>query len=124
MFPTEASATRVRRMPTTRRRPPATGAVSTLLTAAGVGHLPCERIPTTFPGDDRKRVERSYLQFAGVGVQFAATILVLTLLGIWLDDKAGTAPFLTVLFLLLGFVGATWSLIHQVLGPTKPGDKK
>src|SRR5882724_5339519 len=108
MFSHTASATRVRRMQ---------------LTAAGVGQFPhLERTPTTFPGDDRKRVERSYLQFAGVGVQFAATILVLTLLGIWLDDKVGTAPLFTVVFLLLAFVGATWSLVHQVLKPTNPGE--
>jgi F0F1-type ATP synthase assembly protein I len=109
MFSHGASATRVRRMQ---------------LTAAGIGQLAPERIPTTFPGDDRKRVERGYLQFAGVGVQYAATILILTLLGIWLDDKAGTAPLLTVVLLLLGFVGATWSLVRTVLGPTKPGPKK
>lgn len=89
---------------------------------AGVGQLPLERIPRTFPGDDRKRVERQYLRFAGVGVQYAATILVLTLLGIWLDGRAGTAPLFTVVFLLLAFVGATWSLVRQVLGPgSKPG---
>jgi F0F1-type ATP synthase assembly protein I len=88
------------------------------LTAAGVGQLPqLERTPRTFPGDDRKRVERSYLQFAGVGIQFAATILILTLFGIWLDDRAGTAPLFTVVFLAFGFVGATWSLIRTVLGP-------
>jgi F0F1-type ATP synthase assembly protein I len=92
---------------------------------AGVGQLSLERIPTTFPGDDRKRVERQYLRFAGVGVQYAATILVLTLLGIWLDNRAGTAPLLLLVFLLFGFVGATWSLIQQVLGPDKkPGGKK
>src|SRR5438477_157908 len=43
-----------------------------------------EREPATFPGDDRKRVERQYLRFAGVGVQYAFTILILTLAGIWL----------------------------------------
>jgi F0F1-type ATP synthase assembly protein I len=92
---------------------------------AGVGQLSLERIPTTFPGDDRKRVERQYLRFAGVGVQYAATILVLTLLGIWLDNRTGTAPLFLLVFLLLGFVGATWSLIKQVLGPDKkPGGKK
>jgi F0F1-type ATP synthase assembly protein I len=86
---------------------------------AGVGQLPLERIPTTFPGDDRKRVERQYLRFAGVGIQYAGTILIMTLLGIWLDDKAGTAPLLLLVFLLLAFVGATWSLIQQVLSPDK-----
>jgi F0F1-type ATP synthase assembly protein I len=91
---------------------------------AGVGQLQLERIPTTFPGDDRKRVERQYLRFAGVGVQYAATVLVMTLLGIWLDDRAGTAPLFLLVFLLLAFVGATWSLIRQVLGPSEQGKKK
>jgi F0F1-type ATP synthase assembly protein I len=83
-----------------------------------------ERKPATFPGEDRKRVERQYLRFAGVGVQFTLTILVLTLLGIWLDGRVGSGPLFTVVFLLLGFVGATWSLVHQVLGPDKPDEKK
>jgi F0F1-type ATP synthase assembly protein I len=86
---------------------------------AGVSQLPLERIPTTFPGDDRNRVERQYLRFAGVGVQYAATILVLTLAGIWLDNKFDTAPLFLLVFLLVAFVGATWSLIQQVLSPDK-----
>lgn len=96
-----------------------------MLTAAGNAQpLRLERTPATFPGDDRKRVERSYLQFAGVGVQYAATILVLVLAGIWLDGRFDTAPLFTVVFLLLAFVGATVSLVRQVLGPTKPGRKE
>lgn len=91
---------------------------------AGVGQLSPERMPTTFPGDDRKRVERQYLRFAGVGVQYAATILVLTLLGIWLDNRADTAPLFLLVFLLLGFLGATWSLIRQVLGGDDKSGKK
>jgi F0F1-type ATP synthase assembly protein I len=90
---------------------------------AAVGQLPLERIPTTLPGDDRKRVERQYLRFAGVGVQYALTILVMTLLGIWVDGRAGTAPLFLLVFLLLGFGGATWSLIQQVLGPDKKQDR-
>ncbi len=92
---------------------------------AAVGQLPLERIPTTYSGDERKRVERQYLRFAGVGVQYALTILVLTLLGIWVDGKAGTAPLFLLVFLLVGFIGATWSLIQQVLGPSdKRGGKQ
>lgn len=91
---------------------------------AAVGQLPLERIATTFPGDDRKRVERQYLRFAGVGVQYALTILVMTLLGIWLDERAGTAPLFLLVFLLLAFVGATWSLIKQVLRPDDKGKKQ
>jgi F0F1-type ATP synthase assembly protein I len=87
---------------------------------AAVGQLSLERIPATFPGDDRRRVERQYLRFAGVGVQYALTFLVMTGIGIWIDGRVGTAPLFLLVFLLLGFVGATWSLIRQVLG----GDDK
>ncbi|HEY4409442.1 MAG TPA: AtpZ/AtpI family protein [Acidimicrobiia bacterium] len=83
-----------------------------------------EREPATFPGDDRKRVERQYLRFAGVGIQYALTILILTFLGIWIDDKTGTAPLFLIVLLLVGFVGATYSLIHQVLGPPKRGPER
>jgi F0F1-type ATP synthase assembly protein I len=92
---------------------------------AGVGQLPLERIPATFPGDDRKRVEQSYLRFAGVGVQYALTILILTMAGIWLDNKFETSPLFLVVLLILGFVGATWTLVREVLSPDKnAGDKK
>ncbi|MPY95813.1 MAG: hypothetical protein GEV08_22985, partial [Acidimicrobiia bacterium] len=65
------------------------------------------------------------LRFAGVGVQYALTILILTLAGIWLDNKFETSPLFLIIFLLLAFVGATWSLVQQVLGEDKkqPGDK-
>lgn len=82
-----------------------------------------ERKLATYPGEDRRSVERKYLRFAGVGVQFALTILLLTLAGIWLDERFDTSPLFTVVFLLLGFVGATWSLVAQVLGPGKRGKK-
>jgi len=43
-----------------------------------------------------------------------------TLGGVWLDGKVESLrPLFTVLGLLLGFVGATTSLIFQVLGANK-----
>ena len=95
------------------------------LTAVGMGSsiLP-ERRPATLPGDDRNRAERKYLRFAAVGIQYTLTILLLTLFGIWLDGRLGTGWLFTLVLLLLGFVGATLSLIHQVLGPDDPSKKK
>ena len=96
--------------------------------------IPCEPLPrtlssplsqrfvTTLPrdGSRERRVERQYLRFAGAGIQFGVTIALFTLGGIWLDGKVeGLRPLFTVLGLLLGFVGATTSLIYQVLGTTK-----
>jgi F0F1-type ATP synthase assembly protein I len=54
-----------------------------------------------------------------VGIQFAVTIALLTFLGIWLDGKADTDPLFTVVFLLLAFVGGTWSLVRTVLAEDK-----
>ena len=80
---------------------------------------PSGRKPATLSGDDRGSTERKYLRSAGVGVQYFLTILVLTLAGIWLDDRLGTDPLFLVVLLLFGFVGATWSLVNQVLGPKR-----
>ncbi len=66
-------------------------------------------------------MERKYLRFAGVGLQFALVIVLLTGAGIWLDGRLETEPLFTVVFLLLAFVGATWTLVRTVLGPPKPG---
>lgn len=92
-----------------------------MLTAAGMGcSLLPERRPATLPGDDRNREERKYLRFAAVGIQYMLTILLLTLFGIWLDKRLGTGVLFTLVLLLLAFVGATLSLIHQVFGPDDP----
>jgi F0F1-type ATP synthase assembly protein I len=40
-------------------------------------------------------------------------------MGIWVDGWLGVSPLFTVLLFLLGFVGGTWSLVRQVLGPGK-----
>jgi F0F1-type ATP synthase assembly protein I len=83
-----------------------------------------EREPATFPGDDRKRVERQYLRFAGVGVQYGLTILFMTLIGIWLDNRFGTAPLCLLVCLVAAFGVATYSLIRTVLGPDERGPKR
>lgn len=59
-----------------------------------------------------------------MGVQYAATILLLTLAGIWLDKRLGTGAIFTVVLLLLAFVGATWSLVKEVLAPDEKDGPK
>lgn len=91
---------------------------------AAVGQLPLERIPATFPGHDRNRVERQWFRFGAVGFQYFLTILAMTGIGIWLDNRTGTAPLFLLVFLALAFVGATYSLIRQVLDPQKKPENK
>lgn len=83
-----------------------------------------ERKHPTVPGDERRKVEKKYLRFAGVGIQFAMTILLLTLAGIWLDKRFETGAIFTIVLLLLGFAGATWSLVRAVLAPDETDDPK
>jgi F0F1-type ATP synthase assembly protein I len=80
-------------------------------------------IPVTPPNDEPGHVERSYLRFAGVGIEFAATIAILTLFGIWVDGRLGTSPLFAIVLLLVGFAAATANLIRTVLGSDEPPNK-
>lgn len=65
---------------------------------------------------DRYRDLGNYL---GLGIQLAVTVGVMVFIGIWLDEKFGTNPWLTVLCSLLGIFAALYSFIKTVLKSTK-----
>ena len=52
--------------------------------------------------------------FAGLGLQFALTILVFLYLGKWLDGKLGTAPWLLLLGVFIGAAGGFYSLYRAL----------
>lgn len=61
-----------------------------------------------------KRKGLSGSEFAGVGIQFAVTIVAFAFAGIWLDKRLGTSP-LFVLVLVLGGAGlGFWSMVRRV----------
>ena len=60
-----------------------------------------------------KRKGLSGSEFAGIGIQFAATIVVFAFAGIWLDQKLGTSPWLVLLFVLGGAGLGFWSLVRR-----------
>lgn len=60
--------------------------------------------------------------YAGYGIQFAIIIGIFTYAGWKLDGWLGTEPFLLLLMLLLGFAGATISLVKQL--PVSDSHKK
>ncbi len=52
-------------------------------------------------------------EFAGIGVQFAVTIVVFAFAGVWLDRWLGTSP-LFVLVLVFGGAGlGFWSMVRK-----------
>jgi len=54
-------------------------------------------------------------EFAGIGVQFAATILVFTFAGVWLDKRLGTSPWLLLVFVFTGAGGGFYSIYRKVV---------
>lgn len=80
-------------------------------TQTGAGSSPNQ------PDYDRllhRRKGLSGSEFAGIGVQFAASIVLFAFLGIWLDRWLGTSP-LFVLVMVLGGAGlGFWSMVRRV----------
>ncbi len=80
------------------------------------------------PGDGggRGADRRQAANTATVGIQFTATILGSLFLGRWLDERLGTAPWLLLLGLLLGFVLGTLWIYRRLMGnaPTGGGGRK
>ena len=53
-------------------------------------------------------------QFAGVGLQFALTIVVFAFAGIWLDKHLGTSPWLVILGVFIGAAAGFFSIYRQL----------
>lgn len=51
----------------------------------------------------------------GAGMQFAAFIAICLFLGMWLDRKLGTAPWLLIAGAALGGVGGFWMLYRTLV---------
>jgi|SRR5688572_10471711 hypothetical protein len=58
-------------------------------------------------------------EFAGVGLQFAITLVVFTLAGVWLDRRLGTSPWLLILLALGGSGLAFWGMYRRMISSGK-----
>jgi len=70
--------------------------------------------PSALPTDEERRERSTVARFAGIGVQFAVTILVSLALGNWLDKKFGTGVFI-YLAVFLGAAIAFYSMYRQLM---------
>lgn len=52
-------------------------------------------------------------EFAGVGIQFAAVVVLSAFGGVWLDKRFGTSPLFVLLLVLLGAGGGFWSMVRR-----------
>ncbi|HEX8244026.1 MAG TPA: AtpZ/AtpI family protein [Longimicrobium sp.] len=61
-------------------------------------------------------------QYAGLGVTFAAGIVLFTLLGVWVDERLGTSPWGVLLGVFLGFgLSLAWIYRKLVIDRRKGG---
>ena len=76
--------------------------------------------PRGGPGQPRPGAE--FARYAGLGLQFAATVVLLAFAGYWVDQWLGTLPGFLLAGVFLGFLGAMISLLRQV--PAARGRKR
>jgi ATP synthase protein I len=61
--------------------------------------------------------------FAGVGLQFAAAIIVFLFAGQWLDDRIGTKPVFTIAGVFLGAGAAFYNMYRKITAAQKKDDE-
>lgn len=53
--------------------------------------------------------------FAGIGLQFAGSVLLFGYVGQWLDRRFGTGPWLLIIGVFLGAGGAFYSMYRKLM---------
>ncbi|MQA89922.1 MAG: hypothetical protein GEU90_06780 [Gemmatimonas sp.] len=67
------------------------------------------------PGREERSTTTQVAEVAGVGLQFAAAIVLFLFVGRWLDSRLGTEPWLLLIGVLLGAVGGFYSMYRQLV---------
>lgn len=66
----------------------------------------------------------SWLRYAGIGVESAGAVAVLTLVGWWVDGRFGSAPWGTLAGAMLGLVGGLYNLVREAMSATHPAGEE
>ncbi|MEO8945894.1 MAG: AtpZ/AtpI family protein [Gemmatimonadaceae bacterium] len=61
--------------------------------------------------------------FAGIGLQFAVSIVLFVFAGQWLDRRLGTGPVFLILGVFLGAAGSFYSMYRKLMAAQKHQDK-
>ncbi len=81
--------------------------------ARGKRHVESGKRPTT----------PSIGEYAGVGLQFALTIVVFMFGGMWLDRTLGTSPWLLILFVFGGASAGFYSIYRKLMAAQRRADE-
>ncbi len=62
--------------------------------------------------------------YLGMGVQLAATVVLMFFIGRWIDGMAGSDPAFMLIFSIIGIAAGLYNFIKTVLSLNKSGDEK
>jgi F0F1-type ATP synthase assembly protein I len=65
----------------------------------------------------------SVADYAGVGLQFAFSIVVFMFAGMWLDRTLGTSPWLLILFVFGGASAGFYSIYRKLMAAQRRADE-
>lgn len=71
---------------------------------------------------EQKAAAPSLGEYAGVGLQFAFTIVVFMFGGMWLDRTLGTSPWLLILFVFGGAAAGFYSIYRKLMAAQRRAD--
>ena len=86
-----------------------------------------ERTPKPTKGSDqtsRAPILGGAGAMAGIGLQFALSILLFLWLGQWIDKKLGTAPLFLFIFVFLGAAASFYSIYRRLMGLQRREDEE
>ena len=63
-------------------------------------------------------------KFAGVGIQFAASLVLFLLAGQWVDRKFGTSPVFVLVGVFVGGGAAFYSMYRRLVAAQKEDDER
>jgi ATP synthase protein I len=66
----------------------------------------------------------SLLRFSGAGFQFAAYLVLSAFLGMWLDRRVGTSPWLLIVSVFAGAALGFYSLYRNLMKGTRLSDRR
>ena len=74
--------------------------------------------------DPRNKDDLNIGSFAGVGIQFAVSIIAFLFLGQWADRKLGTSPVLLLAGVFIGGGAAFYSMYRRLSAAQKADDER
>jgi F0F1-type ATP synthase assembly protein I len=70
-----------------------------------------------------QRATPSVGEYAGIGLQFALSIVLFMFAGMWLDRTLGTSPWLLILFVFGGASAGFYSIYRKLMAAQRRADE-